>query len=144
VGQSYYLSVPVDLHGSDPLAAMYEAFLETHDRINGHRFEAPARIINLRTVHRAAGTMADASRTQPASGGRLVKSHRQVHLPGSSAAAKIPVLDRGAMPAGHLVTAPAIIEQADTTTLLTAGWSARVAPTMTLILEQDGGPHADN
>ncbi len=143
VGQSYYLSVPVDLDGSDPMAATYEAFLETHDRINGHRFEAPARIINLRTVHRAGGGP-DTAKTQAASGGKLEKSRRQVHLPGSSAAAEIPVLDRAAMAPEHVVAGPAIIEQADTTTLLTIGWSARVAPSMTLILEQDGDGHADD
>ena len=77
-------------------------------------------------------------------GGKLEKSRRQVHLPGSSEAAEIPVLDRAAMPPGYAVTAPAIIEQADTTTLLTSGWSARVAPSMTLILEQDGDGHAND
>ncbi len=142
VGQSYHLSVPVDLAGADPLAAIYEAFLETHDRINGHRFEAPARIVNLRTVHLAAKSGAGEEPARPPDGGEMIKAHRAVHMPGGAGALEAPILDRAAMATGTKVSGPAIIEQADTTTLLTANWTARVAESRTLILEkaEDGAP----
>ncbi|HJM94143.1 MAG: hydantoinase/oxoprolinase family protein [Alphaproteobacteria bacterium] len=142
VGQSYYLSVPVDLLGADPLAAIYEAFLETHNQINGHRFEAPAKIVNLRTVHLAAKPGAVKDAAGPINGGDMEKARRVVHMPGDTGSREVPILDRTEMAAGQMVSGPAIIEQADTTTLLTSQWRARVAPSLTLILEQigDGAP----
>ncbi len=137
VGQSHYLGVPVDLNGPDPIAGIYQTFLETHDRINGHRFEAPARIVNLRTVHRAPEAEASGSSAQPTAGDEIEKARRAVHLPGQHSAMEVAVLDRAAMTPGQRVIGPAIIEQADATTLLTSGWSALVAPSLTLILEQD-------
>ncbi|MDA1100858.1 MAG: hydantoinase/oxoprolinase family protein [Proteobacteria bacterium] len=136
VGQSHYLGVPVDLTGPDPINAVYQAFLETHDRINGHRFEAPAKIVNLRTVHRAPGAKAGEHWEPPASGDKIEKTRRAVHLPGHDFAMDVAVLDRAAMTPGQTVIGPAIIEQADATTLLTGGWSALVAPSLTLILDQ--------
>ena len=137
VGQSYHLSVPVDLAGADPLAAIYEAFLEVHDRINGHRFEAPAKIVNLRTVHLAAKPGAGGDPAPPRkAGGEMEKARRAVHMPGDDGLREVPILDRAAMAPGMKVSGPAIIEQADTTTLLTAGWSARVAESRTLMLEK--------
>ena len=137
VGQSHYLGVPVDLNGPDPIAGIYQTFLEIHDRINGHRFEAPARIVNLRTVHRAPAAAASGGSAQPTAGDKIEKARRAVHLPGQHSAIEVAVLDRAAMTPGQRVIGPAIIEQADATTLLTGGWSALVAPSLTLILEQD-------
>ena len=137
VGQSHYLGVPVDLTRPDPITDIYQTFLETHDRINGHRFEAPAKIINLHTVHRApAASGGSAKPRATATGEKIKKARRTVHLPGNDGAVEITVLDRATMPPGQTVIGPAIIEQADATTLLTGGWAALVSPSLTLILEQ--------
>ncbi|NQV58249.1 MAG: hydantoinase/oxoprolinase family protein, partial [Alphaproteobacteria bacterium] len=74
---------------------------------------------------------------QPTAGDKIEKARRAVHLPGQHSAIEVAVLDRAAMTPGQRVIGPAIIEQADATTLLTGGWSALVAPSLTLILEQD-------
>jgi N-methylhydantoinase A len=137
VGQSHFLGVPVDLDSSDPIAGIYETFLETHDRINGHRFEAPARIVNLRTVHRAPSPDIPDDPPQPETELSAEKIPRTVHLPGEDRAVEIPVLDRAAMMRGQTVKGPAIIEQADATTLLTRGWTSTVAPSLTLILDRE-------
>ena len=146
IGQSHFLGVPVDLAEPDPIAAVYQAFLETHDRINGHRFEAPARIVNLRTVHQAPGAAFAGEPVSAARQGTPEKPRRAVHLPGHAGAVEVAVLDRGALAPGQKVVGPAIIEQADATTLLTGGWSALVAPSLTLILdridEPEGGENA--
>ena len=136
VGQSHHLSVPVDLGVEDPIAGLYQTFLETHDRINGHRFEAPAKIVNLRTVHQAPDPKTGEKPVHPAASGDFEKACRPVHLPGCDGAVEVPILDRGAMAPGQSVVGPAIIEQADATTLLTSGWSAVVAPSLTLVLDR--------
>ncbi|MGD9616220.1 MAG: hydantoinase/oxoprolinase family protein [Alphaproteobacteria bacterium] len=51
IGQSHHLEIPLDIAGSDPLGLLYRDFLAAHDRIYGYSTEAPARIVNLRTVH---------------------------------------------------------------------------------------------
>jgi hypothetical protein len=45
-----------------------------------------------------------------------------------------PVLDRATMPVGHRFAGPALVEQADTTTLVEAGWNAEVDAAMNLVL----------
>ncbi len=61
IGQSYSLEVPLDLTGSDPAAALHAAFLAVHEGVHGHAIEGPARIVNLRSVHRARGAELDLS-----------------------------------------------------------------------------------
>ena len=53
IGQSYHLEIPLDAAGPDPLGLLYRDFLAAHDRIYGYSTAAPARIVNLRTVHSA-------------------------------------------------------------------------------------------
>ena len=53
MGQSHYIEVPIDLAAADPLGRLYQAFETAHERINGHKTGAPAKIVNLRVVHRA-------------------------------------------------------------------------------------------
>src|SRR5262249_1624240 len=56
IGRSYHLEVPLDVAVTDPLGQLYRDFLRLHDRIYGHATEAPAAIVNLRSVHRAGGS----------------------------------------------------------------------------------------
>src|SRR5262249_61891093 len=39
----------------DPPARLYRDFLEAHDRVYGHSVESPAKVVGVRTVHRAGG-----------------------------------------------------------------------------------------
>ena len=52
VGQSHYLQVPVWLDAQDPCAQLYDAFIATHAKVFGYATESPARLVNLRSVHR--------------------------------------------------------------------------------------------
>ena len=54
IGQSYHLQVRLDTEMPDALAAAYRDFQAAHDRVYGHHTGNPARIVNLRTVHRVA------------------------------------------------------------------------------------------
>src|SRR5208282_3566670 len=58
IGQGYHLEIPLRPtetgDDSEPLSALYRDFLAAHDRVYGYAAQAPARIVNLRAVHRVA------------------------------------------------------------------------------------------
>lgn len=56
IGQSYNLEIAFDADDPDPATRIYRDFLEAHDRIYGHSVEIPAKIVGVRTVHRAGGS----------------------------------------------------------------------------------------
>src|SRR5215211_782316 len=53
IGQSHLIEVNLDFTADEPLSALYRAFEAAHERINGHSTGAPAKIVNLRAIHRA-------------------------------------------------------------------------------------------
>ena len=52
IGQGYHLEVPLDVGAAGGLERLYADFLAAHERVHGHAVEAPARFVNLRSVHR--------------------------------------------------------------------------------------------
>lgn len=131
VGQSYHLEVPLHLDAVDPLADLRRDFLATHDRIYGYATDAPARIVNLRTVQRAGGETS-VPENIPVEASGEPKGVRSVLLEDGPAEAAI--YDRDALPAGMKFHGPAIVEQSDTTTLIPAGWEAESTANGTLLL----------
>jgi N-methylhydantoinase A/oxoprolinase/acetone carboxylase beta subunit len=130
IGQSYHLEVPLDRIGA---AAIYEMFLAAHARVYGHSTNVPAKIVNLRTVHQSfAGTAAMHTATVPAPRRPGTRTIRAASGPVEAA-----VWQRGAITTGLTVPGPAIIEQADTTTLVESGWTARLTAGGALLLERD-------
>ena len=136
IGQSHHLEVPFDTAEVAGLAdRLYAAFRTAHDAVYGYAAEAPATIVNLRSVHSAPGAMPTNAMTYEPAGGNAVKGGRTVLS--RDGAMEATVLDRMAMAPGVIVEGPAIFEQADTTTLLPKGWSARVLETGALLLERE-------
>ncbi|WP_428492491.1 hydantoinase/oxoprolinase family protein [Rhodopila sp.] len=134
VGQSYHLEVPVALDAADPLRALYQDFLALHDRIYGHAMERPAAIVNLRSVHRAGGSdHLDEEKYCP-SAADPVKSPRIIRVAGNPAPVQAAIYLRAAMPPGMIFSGPAIVEQADTTTLVEPGWHGTVLGNGNLLL----------
>ncbi len=129
IGQSYHLEVPLT---SRDASAIYDAFLAAHARVYGHSTTVPAKIVNLRTVHRAAlGSVA----TGATGDGRLHPStSRPIRIAAGTVEAAI--WHRGAFTAGTRVPGPAIVEQTDTTTLIEPGWAGRLTTSGALILER--------
>jgi N-methylhydantoinase A/oxoprolinase/acetone carboxylase beta subunit len=126
IGQSYYLEVPVDT--TDPenmLGKLYDGFLAAHERIYGHATRAPARIVNLRSVHRAGGGLTINEPAPPAGNTAKPKATRKVLLADDRTPVNAAVYDRDALPVGVAIPGPAIVEQTDTTTLVPAGWTAK-------------------
>lgn len=124
IGQGYHLEVPLSADAPDALERLYRDFLVLHDRIYGHAVEGPVRLVNLRTVHRSeSGDRSGIAEVEP---GDPKKGTRSVLLAADRPRVDVPVYDRRRLPAGTILEGPAIVEQADTTTWVAPGWSARV------------------
>lgn len=141
IGQSHAIEVPFEPSAAleAGLTPLYEAFLSAHLRIHGHGERGPARFVNLRAVATAAsgGFIEPAYRPGP---GPAVKGTRAVLFPGVDQRQAAQLIDRAALAIGSVVTGPAIVEQADTTTLIDPGWQAHVVAGGTLIIEPIGEP----
>ena len=136
VGQSHHLEIPLSADATDPLAALYREFLAAHDRVYGYSNEAPARIVNLRTVHRSPVARPPADIAFRPTDGPTRKGDRRILTDDGPVTAA--VYDRAALSAGTEIDGPAIVEQVDTTTLIEAGWHGTVAPNGTLLLTTQG------
>jgi N-methylhydantoinase A/oxoprolinase/acetone carboxylase beta subunit len=135
-GQSHYIEVPFDPDAADALARAYRDFEARHERINGHATGAPAKIVNLRAVHRAALTDPFVAPT-PAPGPSL-KGSRPVRF--GAAAVTAAIHDRARIAPGDVLHGPAVVEQADSTTLIPPGWRARALAHGALILTREDAP----
>ncbi len=136
VGQSHYLEVHIDTRESDPIRGIHRRFIEAHDRVFGYSTDSPIRVVNLRSVHRlteigvAEQTQSLALDTDP------IKTYRQVILDDASRPIRVPIYDRGRLATGTRFDGPAVVEQADTTTVVPCGWSAAVIAGGHLILSK--------
>jgi N-methylhydantoinase A len=133
IGQSYHLEVPLDLSANDSLCDLSHGFLKLHDRIYGYSADSPARIVNLRSVHRAGGDTS-ISEAANANANGAPKGKRRILL--ESGAVDAAIYDRDTLPTGMLFDGPAIVEQSDATTLIPPGWHAEIAAGGTLLLTE--------
>jgi N-methylhydantoinase A len=134
VGQAHHIEVPLQLDAASPLERLYEDYCAAHERQYGHHTRAPAKIVNLRSVHRADRRMA-MQKPRAGVGGTASKSERQILVTDGRVTAR--VYDRDALEAGARIDGPAIVEQNDTTTLVEPGWRAEVGPEGILILTRN-------
>jgi N-methylhydantoinase A len=94
-------------------------------------------------VHSVAGTTHLRDEWKPAAKPALIREAR-VLLPELRASVEAAVYDRVALKAGDTFSGPSIIEQDDTTTLVTPGWHCRVDKLGNLMLERAAtGPATD-
>jgi N-methylhydantoinase A len=134
LGQSHYIEVPIDLAAPDALNRLYQAFESAHERLNGHKTGAPAKIVNLRVVHRARRPAVPVGAEPPQKSGVSQKGRRRVLFPGEACWLDTPIHDRALLASAERLVGPAIIEQTDSTTLLPQGWSAEVLAGGALLL----------
>ena len=125
VGQGYHLEVPFEPGAPDPLAALTTAFYAAHDRTYGYAPQSPIRLVNLRTVHSLAAAEHLQDEWTPAAGPALTRKAR-ILLSERQPAIEASIYNRAALKPGDTFSGPAIVEQGDTTTLLTPGWHCRV------------------
>ncbi|HLI10357.1 MAG TPA: hydantoinase/oxoprolinase family protein [Alphaproteobacteria bacterium] len=137
VGQSYHLEIPLQAGAPDPLAALYGDFLAAHDRVYGHSTESPARIVNLRTIHRSSVGQPQAIGALRPNPGEARKGRRDILTAESGRFIAADIFDRAALPIGAGIPGPAVVEQADTTTLIEPGWRGTVAEDGSLVITRD-------
>ena len=137
IGQAYHLEIPLRPEAANPIAALYQDFLVTHDRIYGHSTDGPARIVNLRSIHRSTVSRSATATVAGSAGNTAAKATRDILTAESGSFVPARVYDRATMVAGLEIRGPAIVEQADTTTLIEPGWRATVAGDGALIITAD-------
>jgi N-methylhydantoinase A len=136
VGQAYTLEIEFHPDASDPIERLKADFYAAHDRIYGYAPQVPVKLVNLRSVHSVAGLAGiDDGAWEPTSD--PIEKRSVIIRVGDGRTVEAKVLDRMAMPAGFAFEGPAIIEQPDTTTLVTPGWRGRIDDAGIMILERD-------
>lgn len=130
VGQSHELEVPLGGAVHEGLvAAAQAAFHKLHGQTYNHSdANAPTEFVALRAVHQCpspesrllAAQQADPAAPPPQ------PSFRPVCLAAEAGYRDVPVYQRQALPVGFELAGPAIVEQADTTTLVYPDHSAQV------------------
>ncbi len=134
VGQSHYIETPFRLDDDDPIDRLYDDFCAAHDQLYGHHTAAPAKIVNLRSVHSVAAAEAAPTDAGPEAGDAR-RARRSILVRQGRVEADIYIRDR--LAPGAAFHGPAIVEQADTTTLVEPGWRCDVAADGALILTRE-------
>ena len=142
-GQGYELRTPLDglftdALTSDSLARARERFDERHAQLHGHAAkERPVEVVSYRLRLRVAVPKYEPrDETVPASPRPPEpKGRRTIHLDGASACEAV-LYERDRLDVGAAIEGPAIVEQFDATTVIPAGWRARVDPRRNLILQK--------
>jgi N-methylhydantoinase A len=129
VGQAYELEVPLTAPvAGERMGEILAAFHAVHERVYGYaRAQQPVEFVNFRAVHSYPLPRLAIAPTAHA-GGRLddarIGQRRAWFAPGGFMATAI--YDRPRLPLGASVVGPAIVEQADTTTVIPPGHAALV------------------
>lgn len=135
IGQAYTLEVELQADRPDAMDRLTRDFLAAHDRVYGYAPGVPIKIVNVRAVHAVEG-LADLDETGWRPRGSTPVKRTTPILVGAGEPVTATVYDRSAMPVGFAFAGPAIVEQADTTTLVTPGWRGRVDDSGNIILER--------
>jgi N-methylhydantoinase A/oxoprolinase/acetone carboxylase beta subunit len=130
VGQSYELEVPLaSLDLSDAtITRLLDGFHRVHEEVYGHCNRSnQVEIVNLRSVHTHTLKRPELTH-EPAASATLddaLTARRPVYFDEFRDYIDTPVYRRERLPLDQLINGPAIIEQADTTTIVYPRWQAR-------------------
>jgi N-methylhydantoinase A len=144
-GQGYELRTPLDGLYRDRLDAnalkqARDKFDERHAQIHGHAAkERPVEVVSYRLRVRVPVPKYQAREEKPPqaapSASAAVKGRRTIHFDGSTST-EATLYERDRLDVGAVIAGPAIVEQFDATTVIPAGWTARVDGLRNLILER--------
>lgn len=139
VGQSHELEVPLgDVVHEGLVAAAEAAFHKLHGQTYNHSdADAPTEFVALRAVHQCPPPERRllAPRQAAPAAPSPEPSCRPVCLTAEAGHRDVPVYQREALPVGFEFSGPAIVEQADTTTLIHPGHSAQVDGFANILVE---------
>ena len=136
VGQSYHLEVQLHMDDRMPLDRLYRDFKDEHDLVHGHATDAPARLVNLRSVHTLGREQDLRFDESDVDRGDSLKGQRSVLFADDEDPWMAAIHERQSLAPAARIEGPAIIEQPDTTTVVTRGWRAVVHTSRNLILEK--------
>nr|WP_281722262.1 hydantoinase/oxoprolinase family protein [Nitrosomonas nitrosa] len=137
VGQSHYLEVPF-MPGKDIAEQLRDGFREAHRRVFGHAAEAPTQVVNLRSIHRAGGEVIADETVAAKDERKSRKGMRKIIVAGHEGRVEAGIFDREKLALRTEFAGPAILEQADTTTVVAPGWSIKVLESGNILLSAQG------
>ncbi len=138
VGQSYELTISLGAGPVDQaaIAELVARFHREHDRAYGYSaLDEPAEFVNLRltSIGRISKPKLRELRPDGTSPARP-KATRPVYFAEASGYVGCPIYDRYRMPAGTVITGPAVVEELDSTTVIHPDYRASVDPYGNLLL----------
>ena len=137
-GQSYEIETIIDRDDiaagrTEPVAAAFHA---EHKRIYEHADEqAAVQVVNLRLIISGSAPKPALAQQVAASGAAVPADRIPIHLDGADQVAGL--YHRASLEAGQTFSGPAIVSQDDCTTVVPAGFSARVDGWRNLIIEPE-------
>jgi N-methylhydantoinase A len=142
-GQGYELRTPLDGLFTEELTAQSmqaarERFDERHAQIHGHAAkERPVEVVSYRVRVRVTvpkyEPRAEPAPAKPAAA--VPKGKRRIHI-GAKDSIEATLYERDRLDIDAMIAGPAIVEQFDATTVIPAGWTARVDGYRNLILQR--------
>ena len=134
-GQSFELTVAVDDFSPDSVA---EAFDTAHERAYGYTLSAPVELVNLRVTATIEGSPPAISHD---GGGDAVAGSREAVFPTADGdtgdRVSATVYDRPKLASGSTIDGPAILEQAESTTVVPPDWRGRIRGDGALVMRRD-------
>ncbi|WP_244510280.1 hydantoinase/oxoprolinase family protein [Natronobacterium texcoconense] len=132
-GQSFELTVPVDEEFD--AAAVAERFHNAHERAYGYAMDEAIEVVNLRATATISGT--EPTVRHDGEGDALVGT-REAYFPGTGPR-ETTVYDRDRLSPGVAISGPAILEQAESTTVVPPTWAGEIEHDGTLVMTREGG-----
>ena len=132
-GQSFELTVPVD--EAFDAAAVADRFHAAHERTYGYAMDESIEVVNLRTTATIPGTEPTISHTGT---GDAVVGSREAHFP-EAGARETTVYDWDRLETGASVAGPAVLEQAESTTVVPPAWTGEILADGTLVMTRTEG-----
>ena len=135
-GQGYEIDVPAP--AGRPDAAWREALAANFEQVYGRFYRhvpagLPMEVVTWRVRAQSASPSLPASRP-PRGASPAPKGVRPVYLPTDGAFRDVPVWDRYALPPGWRTAGPAVIEEIESTTIVTPAFDATVDDTLDVVL----------
>ncbi|OIB58152.1 hydantoinase/oxoprolinase family protein [Natrialba sp. SSL1] len=131
-GQSFELTVPVDSKGTFDAEAVADRFHEAHERTYGYALDERVEVVNLRTTATVPGAEPT---VRHEGGGDAVVGTRTAHFPGADEEqGEATVYERDRLAPGARVDGPAVLEQAESTTVIPPRWTGEILPDGTLAM----------
>ncbi|APX97274.1 hydantoinase/oxoprolinase family protein [Natronorubrum daqingense] len=129
-GQSFELTVPVD--ESFEAATVAERFHEAHEQAYGYAMDESLEVVTLRATATVPGTEPTV-RHEGTGDARL--GSRDAHFPGTGVEPReTTVYDRDRLASGASISGPAILEQAESTTVVPPNWGGEILADGTLVM----------